>query len=159
MEQYNVFGVLLRSYEPIVENVTFLRNESGILLIDWPDPLQVRDVDALGYDKRIAFENGDYTHKIILKKGDIICRYGAPTGKNTTAPKCSYEELSLPYDVNTISYHEYALMTDIVVTEGVVYPWFGRKGGGIQYHHKNKITYELMEEKIKEVYEWLEMLR
>lgn len=74
-------------------------------------------------------KNGSHT----LTKGTIIVRYGSERGSFVTDPGTSYSDLSLPYDKNSVEYHEYMVNSDIACTKGTVAPAFGKKGGGVQY--------------------------
>ena len=78
--------------------------------------------------------------RIILPKGTIVSRYGpnrgayvSPVGTSTEAralDKWTREENQL---------HTFELKKDVVCYKSIVAPWFGQKGGGIQYKLCNSV--------------------
>ena len=72
---------------------------------------------------------------ITLKAGEkILTRYGYETGRFVSPIGTSFEERALPRTTDKNNYHEYVVTKDIErVISGTIAPWFGQKGGGIQY--------------------------
>jgi hypothetical protein len=66
--------------------------------------------------------------------GDLIDRYGFEGGKTASPLGTSFGARSLPPDyASTKPYNAYRVLKPIEVDKGVVAPWFGEKGLGIQY--------------------------
>lgn len=85
-------------------------------------------------------KNGSYN----LSKGSTVVRYGSERGSFVTDPGTPYSKLSLPYDKDSVEYHEYRVNSEIPCTKGTVAPAFGEKGGGVQYMTNESIG-ELIE--------------
>lgn len=81
-------------------------------------------------------KSGNYT----LSKGTTVVRYGSERGSFVTDPGTPYSKLSLPYDENSVEYHEYTVNCDIACTKGTVAPAFGQEGGGVQYMTNETIS-------------------
>lgn len=124
-------------------------NEHGEAEINWKCLLHS---DACGFDTRNVFENGLCYREVELPKGTRLVRYGNPMGSFTAPIGTLYEHLSLPWEIDTIEYHEYEVMVDgLKVKEGIVAPGFDYPGGGIQYVHDTHLFKQLLENKIKEI--------
>lgn len=67
-----------------------------------------------------------------LQPGDVIVRYGSERGRYATLPGTDFSELSLPYDPNTIEYHEYRVVKPISCESGKAAKNFDQKGLGQQ---------------------------
>ena len=146
---HNVFG------EKVGEKPEFADPNFGKVLQNGrivPD-YQIGDyTDCDGFDTRNIEENGKYTIPFMLAKGNRICRYGSEAGKYTTYVGSPYEQLALPWDINTVQYHEYEVIADglkvsLVVTKGIVgpQPKFHSRGGAIQFLHNYTIEQEVKE--------------
>ena len=107
-------------------------------VINWSlrEPFADRD----GFDTR---PGADYRTEVILPKGTILCRFGFPRGKYATPEGTPYELLGLPYRIESIEYHVYAVTADIRVEMGLVAPIFGSPGGAVQYYFPDTISYYL----------------
>jgi hypothetical protein len=130
-------------------------DKNGNLCICWHEEDDV--VDRYGFDKRNVEKNGEYVDKVELPVGTELIRYGGVRGRFTAPKGTKYNELSLPYDPETIEYHEYIVVADGVkvncckVIQGRIAPMFDSKGGGIQYLHLQSIRDEVISGKIKEI--------
>ena len=79
---------------------------------------------------------------ISLKVGDkILTRYGSDRGSYVSPKGTSFEERALPRTTDKNNYHEYEVTKEITQVESaVIAPWFGQKGGGIQYKLPQRIS-------------------
>ena len=94
-------------------------------------------------------ENGFDRHKPIdqnfhVPKWSIVIRYGNEGGFNLTTPCKDFDKIALGYDINTVQFHIYVVISDnLYVTKGTVgpQPQFGHfgRGGGVQYLTRTKI--------------------
>jgi filamentous hemagglutinin len=73
----------------------------------------------------------------------LISRYGGPGGKFASPEGTPFDERSLPPDAINRPLNTYLVMQDIDVTEGLVEPWFGEPGLGVQYEFPNTIQWYL----------------
>jgi hypothetical protein len=78
----------------------------------------------VGYPQEYTLAAGDYI---------IVDRYGRSTGKFVSPDGTEFSARSLPRAANKDDYHRYLVIKDLRVLKGETAPWFGEKGGGIQY--------------------------
>lgn len=118
------------------------------------------DADDDGFDKNHREPNGLFRMKVILPKHTMLIRYGSEIGSFTAPKGTLYEELSLPYDKESVFYHEYEVIADsikvialkkCVVDRGKVAPGFDFPGGGIQYLHPYNMIRSINLNLLKEV--------
>ncbi len=146
----NCFGqTIQKTY--IVRSCDYLKDDGNI---DWS---QLKDADDDGFDTtRLTY--CCYIIPYIIPKGTKIIRYGHPKGNFTAPYGTKYEEISLPYDIASMEYHEYIVKkncrVNCVVKKGYAAPGFGVMGGGIQYKHKESILELLYKGILKEDYKW-----
>ena len=82
---------------------------------------------------------------VTLPSGDVLTRYGKPTGRYVSPDGMTFEQRSLPSTTNEGDFHVYCVERPIDhVQKGKIAPWFGRTGGGIQYKLPDRIV-NLME--------------
>lgn len=82
---------------------------------------------------------------VTLPSGDVLTRYGKPTGRYVSPDGMTFEQRSLPSTTNEGDFHVYCVERPIDhVQKGKIAPWFGRTGGGIQYKLPDRIM-NLME--------------
>ena len=82
---------------------------------------------------------------ITLPSGDVLTRYGKPTGRYVSPDGMTFEQRALPSTTNEGDFHVYYVERSIDgVEKGTIAPWFGRMGGGIQYKLPDRIV-NLME--------------
>ena len=82
---------------------------------------------------------------ITLPAGDVLTRYGKPTGRYVSPDGITFEQRSLPSTTSEGDFHVYCVDRSIDgVQKGKIAPWFGRVGGGIQYKLPDRIVH-LME--------------
>ncbi|EFR40336.1 hypothetical protein HMPREF9162_0086 [Selenomonas sp. oral taxon 137 str. F0430] len=82
---------------------------------------------------------------ITLPAGDVLTRYGKPTGRYVSPDGITFEQRSLPSTTSEGDFHVYCVDRSIDgVQKGKIAPWFGRLGGGIQYKLPDRIVH-LME--------------
>ena len=145
------------SFGKVDESGKTLYNDSGEQIPAWASPNEF--VDENGFDKSYVGTHG-YWDEIILPKGTILARYGSEIGRLTTDKGTPYELLGLPYIKATCEYHEYIVCGDVKVKcqvkRGSVYKMFNSEGGAIQYYHSQSIKKELQDNKLKEVFGWIE---
>ena len=113
--------------------------------------------DGDGFDINHMEDNGSYKKPYTLKKGDLVCRYGAPGGSFTTEFGETYDKCGLPYDEDTVEYHVYRVMAEdgIPVEKGVVAPIFDSPGGAVQYYHNvRKVNAEIAKGRLVEVFDY-----
>lgn len=107
-----------------------------------------KDADKNGFD--VKFEKKE--KKLI--SGEIYARFGSEAGRYLTLPGIPYQNLSMPYLVETVPFHIYQVNpdykgTDKFVTEGIVASDFEQPGGGIQYYTgKHDRVLELLQDEI-----------
>ena len=77
---------------------------------------------------------------ITLPSGDVLTRYGKPTGRYVSPDGMTFDERALPSTTNEGDFHVYLVERVIDnVQKGKIAPWFGRAGGGIQYKLPDRI--------------------
>ena len=82
---------------------------------------------------------------VTLPSGDVLTRYGKPTGRYVSPDGMTFEQRALPSTTNEGDFHVYCVERPIDgVQKGKIAPWFGRTGGGIQYKLPDRIV-NLME--------------
>ncbi|MEJ5049597.1 glycohydrolase toxin TNT-related protein [Chryseobacterium culicis] len=101
------------------------------------------------------------TLEVTLKEGSIFDRYGGWIDENgvfqdrgTFAGKdgTPYTDRALPKGTDSKTYTRYKVLKDITqVSEGEIIPWFGEKGGGIQYELPASINDLIKEGYIKPI--------
>lgn len=141
--------------EPITEAFK-VRDESyytigrnGRRVINWSGPTADRD----GFDTDHKEQNGAHRMLVELPAGTELLRYGSPGGSFTAPKGTDYEELSLPYEKDSMEYNEYRVIADGVYVEvcraerGRAAPLFDQCGGGVQYFHGKKSVQNLLDEK------------
>lgn len=101
--------------------------------------------DDDGFDIRNIEENGTYKISYILPRGTVIVRFGSEFGKFTAPQFTKFEEVALPYTIESVEYHEYRVVADgllvqCIVEKGRVAPMFDQPGGGVQYVHSKSIN-------------------
>ena len=78
---------------------------------------------------------------VTLPQGAVLTRYGAPTGRYVSPDATSFEQRALPSTTREGDFHVYLVRREIAgVEKGVIAPWFGRTGGGIQYKLPDRIS-------------------
>lgn len=91
--------------------------ETGVHKVDWPE--------------NNGFEGEP--QPTVLPENTIIARYGSETGHFATDVGTNPSELSLPYDTDTMEYHEYRLCGEVSCESGKAKGTFDVEGGGRQY--------------------------
>lgn len=142
----NYFTKKLGDIKPVVTDNRFL-NEDG--RVDWKTFGVYIDDD--GFDTRYDIV------ETTLPKDTKLARFGPAGGRNTTLKGTSYDEVSLPYDINTVEYHEYVVKRDLTVyvKKGIVASDFYKAGGGVQFLHLKPIADDVKEKNLKEVKWWV----
>jgi hypothetical protein len=106
------------------------------------DGLYVRDSRYLDDNHFVKWEeyapNGGFegeTTMTTLKEGDVVQRYGDTNGTYVAPEGTKYEELSMPYEKESIGEPKtYVVKKDIDdVESGKIAPAFDQDGGGTQY--------------------------
>lgn len=115
----------------------------GIPVVAW-EQWRPDIADEHGFDTHNIEENGAHTITCTLPKGTVIIRFGSELGRYTAPQGTHYEEVSLPYTIESMEYHEYRVVADglevrCVVQKGRVAPMFRQPGGGVQYLHEHSI--------------------
>ena len=78
---------------------------------------------------------------VALPAGEVLTRYGAPTGRYVSPAMTTFEQRALPRTTMESDFHIYIVQREIAgVEKGVIAPWFGRTGGGIQYKLPDRIS-------------------
>lgn len=136
-------------------------DENNIPHINWGE--EDANCDKDGFDKKYRPIEGTDEYLIeeyIIPKGTIICRYGFEGGRFTTLKGIEYDDLGLPYDKETIEYHEYRVSKDVCVdcyvTKGRVAAKFSSPGGAIQFKHRQTIALECEDGYLQEDELWLQ---
>lgn len=76
---------------------------------------------------------GETLHKEFLQKGEIIDRYGSPSGKYASPHGTPFQSRGLAPVIEFDEYNVYRVQRPILVDKSIVAPAFGQPGGGIQY--------------------------
>lgn len=78
---------------------------------------------------------------VTLPSGDVLTRYGKPTGRYVSPDGMTFDERALPSSTSEGDFHIYIVERSIDgVEKGKIAPWFGRAGGGIQYKLPDRIV-------------------
>jgi hypothetical protein len=75
-------------------------------------------------------------HEVTLEPGELVDRFGGFTGDYLAPAGTSYAKRSIPpsnLDGPKYAYHLFKVLEKITVEAGPIAPWFGQKGGGVQY--------------------------
>lgn len=86
-----------------------------------------------------------------LEPGTMVDRYGYDGGYFASPEGTSYTERALPVGTDKKPYTVFEIVKPVEVQSGKIAPWFGEKGGGIQYEFSNKISELLDQGKIRKV--------
>lgn len=127
-------------------------NELGETDINWSSP----GADDEGFDVEHREPNGHWRMLVELPVGTLLLRYGTPGGYFTAPKGTSYEELSLPYEKDSMEYNEYRVINKSLLVEvcqgerGRAAPLFDQPGGGVQYYHGKDSVAELVRRKLLE---------
>ena len=127
-----------------METTTVLSNDKGEPVGD-EVPLY-RSGDYLNYDDPEYIETGKHkvdwpegegyegeAEDVVLPENTIIARYGNENGHYATDVGTKPTEISLPYDTDTMEYHEYRICSPISCKSGKASAAFDVEGGGKQY--------------------------
>ena len=80
--------------------------------------------------------------------GDRFDRYGYQSGSFASPFGTPYACRSVaPGTKETRPYHKYKVIAVFSAQEGIIAPWFGKPGGGIQYFFGNETVQNLLDEK------------
>ena len=128
---------------------------NGIPVVDWSGH-RTTYADEHGFDKPNIEKNGQYTIQYTLPKGTKIVRYGAERGHYSAPENTRFEEVALPYTIESVEYHEYrviakGLRVRCIVEKGKVAPMFNQPGGGVQYLHNTSILELIRENKLERI--------
>lgn len=89
---------------------------------------------------------------VTLPAGDVLTRYGAPTGRYVSPDGMTFEQRALPSTTREGDFHVYRVARAIDgVQQGKIAPWFGRLGGGIQYKLPDRIIHLMEASMLREV--------
>lgn len=137
----------------IVRDQSFLiQNSKGKWVINWSGPR----ADCRGFDKEHREPNGLHRMLVELPVGTVLLRYGSPGGYFTAPKGTAYEELSLPYEKDSMEYNEYRVINKSLLVEvcqaerGRAAPLFDQPGGGVQYYHGKDSVQNLLDRKLLE---------
>lgn len=79
--------------------------------------------------------------EVVLKKGQMLDRFGSEGGEYLGAADAPFDQRSLPPEaLNTFdgevpyNYHVYTVIKDLLVEAGPIAPWFGQPGLGTQFY-------------------------
>ena len=82
---------------------------------------------------------------VTLPSGDVLTRYGKPTGRYVSPDGMTFEQRALPITTSEGDFHVCCVERPIDgVQKGKIAPWCGRLGAGIQYKLPDRIV-NLME--------------
>ncbi|GAB2896705.1 hypothetical protein GCM10022245_34820 [Streptomyces mayteni] len=87
-----------------------------------------------------------------LEFGDLVDRFGPPSGRFLSPAGVLFAERALPPDAlnpvgdeHHVDYHCYEVRDDITVEAGSARPWFDQPGGGAQYRSADHRVSELLD--------------
>ena len=89
--------------------------------------------------------------KVTLESGTLIDRYGYDGGTFVSPKGIPYTERLLPIGTDQKPYTVFEVVKPVEVQAGKIAPWFGEKGGGIQYEFSQKISYLLQQGILRKV--------
>lgn len=85
-------------------------------------------------DGRPIYPSNDGAVIVTLPAGDVLTRYGRPTGRYVSPDGMTFDQRALPRSTNEGDFHIYLVERAIDgVEKGKIAPWFGHAGGGIQH--------------------------
>ncbi|WP_346895551.1 TNT domain-containing protein [Clostridium sp. UBA7503] len=85
-----------------------------------------------------------------LEPGTLVDRYGYDGGTFVSPKGTPYTERALPPGTDSKPYTVFEVVESVEVKAGKIAPWFGEKGGGIQYEFSS-IAELLKKEVIRKV--------
>lgn len=93
------------------------------------------------------------TWDVMLGKGEVLSRFGKPTGSYTAPDSTPFEARAMPLEESDYgaSFCRYIVIKPFRVSKSVIAPAFNRVGGGIQYKSEKAIQYYLDNGYLKEV--------
>ncbi len=97
--------------------------------------------EVYGAPGRVYPTNDGFISKTrdVLKPGTRIDRYGPPNGRFASPEGSSFGSRSLPDSARAVEYHVYEVIKPLPVQVGKAIPWFGQRGGGVQYRFDESI--------------------
>lgn len=130
-------------------------NHYGIPEVNW-NGLRTEYADENGFDVRHKECNGKHIVSYMIPKNTILIRFGSEYGKFTSPHGTHFEQVSLPYTIESLAYHEYRVISDsltvrCIVDKGKVAPMFNQPGGGTQYLHSHTIHVLLRKSILKRI--------
>ncbi len=81
----------------------------------------------------------------------MVDRYGYDGGTFVSPKGTPYTERALPPGTDSKPYTVFEVVESVEVKAGKIAPWFGEKGGGIQYEFSSSIAELLKKEVIRKV--------
>lgn len=93
------------------------------------------------------------TWDVMLGKGEVLSRFGKPTGSYTAPDSTPFEARAMPLEESDYKdfFCKYIVIKPFRVSKSVVAPAFNRCGGGIQYKSEKAIQYYLDNGYLKEI--------
>lgn len=88
---------------------------------------------------------------VTLPENTTFARYGNEYGRNATEVGTSPEKLSLPYDTDTMEYHEYRVVSPVECLCGKAKACFDVEGGGTQYKFEENMAKMVHDGKIERI--------
>lgn len=140
-QQKNLYGEILDSKLINKPRKKEYMNESGIPKFG---KMFSDHSDSNGFDIRHDKED------IVPKPEEIFVRFGNDNGYFLTTLDSSYEQLSMPYELDTVPFHVYKVNPlyngneKISFEKGIVAPDFEQSGGGIQFFTGTKSVFYLI---------------
>lgn len=158
--KYNKDGDGIKGKPEVRDEKFYKRNEDGEIVtddkgnktIDWESHgKHIRDDEKA--KKTEGFDDRYEVKDTVLKKGDVIDRYGGENGSFVSPEGESFESRSLPYKEESVEYHKYRVKEEIPCKEGTAAPNFEQQGGARQYKLEKPVDYYLDSGALEEVYD------
>lgn len=91
-----------------------------------------------------------------MERGTLIDRYGYDGGTFVSPKGTPYTNRALAPGTDAKPYTVFEVLEPVRVKSGRITPWFGEKGGGIQFEFSKSISELIDEGIIEKVVKWYE---
>ena len=138
-----------------------LKNEKGETVDDMP---LYRTDEYLNYEAPEYINEGSHMahwpdkdgydgkpQHTTLQENTVFARYGNEHGRYATEVGTSPEKLSMPYDAETLEYHEYRVVSPVECLTGKAKGHFDLEGGGTQYKFTDSFSKMVQDGKIERI--------
>lgn len=107
-------------------------------LLNWRQKKWTNPDGSINWPDHDGFSEG-IKERITLQPGEVVDRYGNPTGSFVAPEGTPFVERSLFPGSETRTYNRYKVNKPVEVDAGTAAPWFDQPGGGMQYLFETSI--------------------